>query len=187
MLRVAQEGSHAERDTALLYFLLDTMCRAAELRSATIPPPLRQSPPDLSEGVLTITGKGDKPRRIHYEAETAAVLRRYLDGRLDSQPWLFVGPGGQQFYPSTLGKIITELGHRANIRGIRVSPHSFRHTAAVRFLQAHPGHIAQLKARLGHEQLDMTLRYATRADEEITLQGGSALALAGLPQLEVQP
>lgn len=169
-----------ERDTALLYFAFDTMIRSHELRQATIPPAFAAG--DTEPGWMTILGKGKKQRRIHYDAATARAVCAYLATRKDKLPWLFLHDRGKQFGEFTFLRILQRLGSRANLRGVRVSPHTMRHTGAVRFLQAYPEHIAQLKMRLGHESLDMTLRYATRATEESVLSdnGTSALDLLGL-------
>lgn len=177
---VAREGPHPERDTAVLYFAFDTMLRSHELRGATIPEAFAAG--DTSAGWMTILGKGKKQRRIHYEAATARAVCAYLATRKDKLPWLFLHVRGKQFGEFTFLRILQSLGSRANIRGVRVSPHTLRHTGAVRFLQAYPENIAQLKMRLGHESLDMTLRYATRATEESILSdnGTSALDLLGL-------
>jgi len=183
-MRVAAErGQHPERDVAILFFALDTMVRASELRSATIPPKLQQQPRDLSDGWLTLLGKGRKERRVHYEAETARMLAAYLDTRYDHRSWLFLGNDGCQLGETAFWKLVREWGLRADVWSVRCSPHTLRHTGATRWLQAHPGHIDQLRKRLGHETLQMTLRYASRADEEATLEAGpSPLTLAGLEE-----
>jgi site-specific recombinase XerD len=257
LLTAAERGLNPERDSAILYTLLDTMVRASELCSLRIPAGLQSgsaveqrsarrahnpevegpnpsgatangladsrqaarvegqqerslpvngmsgasvpdgvaqrpvplpveqdyagsSPVSVASGSwLTVVGKGSKERRVRYGPETAAVLARYLATRTDREPWLFVGAHGGQLKAAQLAKLITTLGYQAGIRGVRCSPHTFRHCGAVRWLQAHPGSVLQLQQLLGHETLTMTQRYSMRAQQEYGLgDGPSGLSLA---------
>ena len=63
---------------------------------------------------------------------------------------------------------LAAFGRKAAITGVRVSPHTFRHSAAVRFLR-NGGDAFALQRLLGHRSLDMTRRYAELADDDVAL------------------
>ena len=62
---------------------------------------------------------------------------------------------------------ISQLGKRAKIDRLDVSPHTLRHTFAFHFLRKHPGKLLELAALLGHESLDTTAIYTQPSEEEL--------------------
>ena len=66
-----------------------------------------------------------------------------------------------------------DLASYAKEFGIKAYPHKFRHTFAVNFLR-NGGNVRQLQAILGHEKLDMTMRYTKLA--EIDLEAAKAFS-----------
>jgi len=78
---------------------------------------------------------------------------------------LFVNNMGQILCYRTISQNITNYGEKAGITGVRVSPHTFRHTFAKNFL-INGGDIFTLKDILGHSTLDMVYRYARLWDNQ---------------------
>ena len=62
--------------------------------------------------------------------------------------------------------IMKKYSERAGITGIRCSPHTLRHTAAVRFLR-NGGDVFSLQRMLGHSSLEMTRHYCELADVDV--------------------
>lgn len=141
------------RDIALIDFLASTGMRVGELVRLNI------DDIDFAERECTVLGKGDKERKVYFDARSKLHLRQYLNSRNDENPALFVSLdkphnrlkiGGVE---SRLRKIGRDLGIE------NVHPHRFRRTlATVAIDKGMP--IEQLQQLLGHQRIDTTLQYA---------------------------
>jgi site-specific recombinase XerD len=162
-----RDGRLALRDRALLLFLYNTGARAQEVAD------LRVKHLDLAENaIVRLHGKGDKWRTCPLWGQTAQLLGSMLDS-VDPAPT----PDTTVF--SARGQPLTRFGIYKIVRrhasslddartGRRVSPHIFRHTAAVHLLEAGV-EINVIRGWLGHADLATTNRYAeinTRAKIE---------------------
>ena len=164
-----REGRRCVRDRAMLLFLYNTGARVQEVAD------LRVEHLDLgTQPRVQLHGKGDKWRSCPLWAETATQLRTLLDERRAVQkpenPVFSSRPG----VPLTRFGIYKIVRRHANHldrdgdRPRRVSPHLFRHTAAVHLLESGV-EVNVIRAWLGHVSLDTTNRYA-----EITLRAKEA-------------
>jgi integrase/recombinase XerD len=63
-------------------------------------------------------------------------------------------------------KIIARYGKKAGLKGVRCSPHTLGHTAAITFLR-NGGDVFSLQRMLGHSSLEMTRRYCEIADTDL--------------------
>ncbi len=162
MLRACRNGRHAQRDEALILFLLDTGVRASELCSINF------EDIDLLAYRVTVLGKGNKRRVLYFSKPTAKALWGYLRGneRDEDDGPLFVSERGDRLTRSGVQQLIERLGKIAKIRQTRCSPHTFRHTFAVEFLRA-GGNTFSLQTMLGHTNLAMTMRYVHLAQADI--------------------
>ncbi len=161
-------GPVALRDRTLLLFLYNTGARvqeAADLRIGNL---------DLGErSLVRLHGKGDKWRTCPLWRQTLALLLELLDnhGRThDPNAPVFVSTTGEALTRSGIYKIVRRhAGHLDDVRtNRRVSPHIFRHTAAVHLLEAGV-EVNVIRGWLGHADLTTTNRYAeinTRAKIE---------------------
>lgn len=75
--------------------------------------------------------KGGRARRVPFQQTCAKIIRRYLDirGNLETDA-LFVNINNEPISTRALRDKMQTYGLAANISGVRVSPHTFRHTMA---------------------------------------------------------
>lgn len=125
------------RDHALLLLAVQTGLRVSELTS------LRIRDIHLGTGAhVDAIGKGRKQRSTPLTTETAAVLRTWLaerGGSVDDPA--FPGPRGTSLSRDAIRHSITRYVTVAasvspSLAGKRVGPHTLRHTAAMRLLEA---------------------------------------------------
>lgn len=157
--RLPGTGRLALRDRALLLFLYNTGARAQEVAD------LRIGQLDLGEvAVVRLHGKGDKWRTCPLWRETARLLAELLASH-DAPPTadapLFASAAGEALSRFGIYKIVRRhAGHLDDPRtDRRVSPHLFRHTAAVHLLEAGV-EVNVIRGWLGHADLTTTNRYA---------------------------
>ncbi|HQR80676.1 MAG TPA: tyrosine-type recombinase/integrase [Actinomycetota bacterium] len=152
-------GTRALRDRTLLLFLYNTAARVQETAD------VRLGDLDLSEpGLVRLHGKGDKWRTCPLWQQTADLLSQLLELHerpRDSDAPVFVSTTGTALTRSGIYKIVRRhAGHLDDPRtGRRISPHTFRHTAAVHLLEAGV-EVNVIRGWLGHADLSTTNRYA---------------------------
>lgn len=164
LLAAAKRSQQPRRDEAFLLFLLDTGVRASELAH------LRFQDIDLSTKKATVEGKGGKTRPVYFGRATARALWQYLnrDGREAEEP-VFQSERGEALTRSGVFQLVERLGKEASVRGVRCSPHTFRHTFAVTFLR-NGGNQFSLMNLLGHTNIAMTARYVRLAQADVEKQ-----------------
>lgn len=152
-IEIMRDGCKTLRDLAMIDLLYTTGIRVGELVKLNI------SDVDFEERVCIVYGKGDKERRVYFDAETKIHLKNYLVERRDLNDALFVSLNRPYNRLKINGVEIRlrELGRKLGID--KVYPHKFRRTMATRALDKGMP-IEQVKQLLGHEQLDTTMRYA---------------------------
>ena len=158
-------GRHCLRDRALLLFLYNTGARVQELAD------LKVANLDLSaQPRVQLHGKGDKWRWCPLWAETVTQLKAMLGAPSQAQQPespVFCSRPGIPLTRFGIYKIVRRLASHLDKAGTnprRVSPHLFRHTAAVHLLESGV-EVNVIRAWLGHVSLETTNRYA-----EITLR-----------------
>jgi site-specific recombinase XerD len=160
-----------------LRIFLDTGIRLNEATG------LRNS--DVGDGQLRILGKGDDERSVPYGRTLDAALRRYLTReRPDhlTQPGdpLLLGRTGRPLTDDAIYQGMRRLGEQLRMIGVRVSPHTFRHTFAISFLR-NRGNVYALQKILGHSDLAMVRRYAELAEGDVKAEHAFASPLDHLP------
>ncbi len=165
---------HRRRAEALLRVFIETGCRLGEVAG------LRVTDIDLRGEMLAVTGKGNKPRRVHLGPRSANALDRYLRGRrkhrLSAAPELWLGlraPLGQD----GIDMVLRKVARRAGVDGFHV--HRLRHTYAHRFLKA-GGQERSLMTLAGWSSPAMLARYGASLQEERALDEARRLGLGEL-------
>lgn len=145
------------RNQTMILAFLGTGLRRGELVS------LNTDTVNLSERVLRVKGKGDKERLVCFGPRLVRVLRTYMVIRaslpgIEYQDALFVTGKSERLKNRNVHLIISRLGKKAGITGVRVSPHSLRHTFATRYI-ANGGDPYALQELLGHSDPKTTMVY----------------------------
>lgn len=150
------------RDYTMMMVMLETGMRIGELLN------LKVGDLFLKEmEIRIIKGKGGKARRVPIQKTCVKILTQYLDERGDADTdWLFVNVEGTALHMRTIQENIQEYGKFAGISGVRVSPHTFRHTMA-KFYILNGGDVFTLQQILGHSTLDMVRYYVELFSKDI--------------------
>lgn len=141
------------RDVAMIDLLYSTGIRVGELVNLDI------KDVNFEQRECVVFGKGDKERRVYFDAKAKIHLKRYLASRTDNNPALFVTLGAphNRLKISGVEIRIRELGRSLGMS--RIHPHKFRRTMATRAIDKGMP-IEQVQKILGHSQIDTTMQYA---------------------------
>lgn len=153
MIERLRDNCKCPRDLAMIDLLYSTGIRVGELVG------LNRSDIDFEERECIVYGKGDKERRVYFDAKAKLHLQNYLDSRADNNPALFVSLDApfERLKISGVEIRIRELGRKLNIE--KIHPHKFRRTMATRAIDKGMP-IEQVQKILGHSQIDTTMQYA---------------------------
>ncbi|QUG41301.1 tyrosine-type recombinase/integrase [Psychrobacillus sp. INOP01] len=88
-------------------------------------------------------------------------------GEEDTDEFVFLTQYGDQYYGDNFAKNIKNYAKRAGGIRARVSPHTFRHYFAVKFLR-NGGDAFALMNILGHSDISMTQKYVKYANSEVS-------------------
>lgn len=152
------------RDKCMLEVLYATGLRVTELVS------LRLDQISLQQGVVRVTGKGDKERLVPLGEEAMTWIETYLKnarGELLKRPseLLFVSKRGQQMTRQTFWHRIKYYAQLAGINQ-ELSPHTLRHAFATHLLN-HGADLRVVQMLLGHSDLSTTQIYTHVATERL--------------------
>lgn len=141
------------RDLAIIDLLYSTGIRVGELVNLNI------SDVDFEARECIVFGKGDKERKVYFDAKAKLHLQEYLNRRRDENPALFVTLDSpyDRLKISGVEIRIRRLGRKLNME--KIHPHKFRRTMATRAIDKGMP-IEQVQKLLGHSQIDTTMQYA---------------------------
>ncbi|MEG6512445.1 tyrosine-type recombinase/integrase [Desulforamulus ruminis] len=151
------------RDYMIMLILLDTGVRLDEL--------VHVRPSDISlnsKSIFIRSGKGKKSRTVYFGAETRKAIQKYLKyiGIRDEERPLLLNQDGQPLRPRTIQERIAEYAKNAQIKGVRCSPHTFRHTFSKMFLMG-GGDPYVLRDLLGHSTMSTVITYIKLFREDL--------------------
>ena len=114
---------------------------------------------DFEERECVVFGKGDKERKVYFDAKAKIHLSKYLESRHDVNPALFVTLDSpyDRLKISGVEIRLRLLGRALSLE--RIHPHKFRRTMATRAIDKGMP-IEQVQKILGHSQIDTTMQYA---------------------------
>lgn len=141
------------RDLAIIDLLYSTGIRVGELVNLNI------DDIDLEGRECVVYGKGDKERRVYFDAKAKVHLKEYIETRKDDNKALFVTLDAPHNRLKISGVEIRlrNLGRELNLE--RIHPHKFRRSMATRAIDKGMP-IEQVQKILGHSQIDTTMQYA---------------------------
>jgi integrase/recombinase XerC len=144
------------RDLAVMELFYSSGLRLAELAYSRLPDL------DLAAGHITVTGKGNKTRRLPLGRKAREALNAWLELRTcwanaRSEDWVFLMPKGGRFYERA---IQLRLQHQAQRAGLpqHVHPHMLRHSFASHLLESSHD-LRAVQELLGHADISTTQIY----------------------------
>lgn len=165
------------RDYTMMLVLVDTMCRIKELTN------LRVSDVDFKFRQITIRAEISKTgstRVIPISQKTAKALKALIQSmNVNDDDYLWLTQFGERYLADTFSKMLKNYGKKVGVTGVRVSPHTFRHYGAIKYLRSNGDPISLMKI-LGHTSLSMTERYVRFTSSDIREQHAKASPVTNL-------
>jgi integrase/recombinase XerD len=164
------------RDRAILSVLFDTGIRAGELVGLT----LENVHFGGTESYIQVTGKGRKQRTVGLGAHSRTELHRWLyrhRNAAQGQSYVFLGARGDRLQVGGVWTLFRRLRDHAgepHFKGVRVSPHTARHTWAVAFLTG-GGDVYVLSRLMGHSSVAISEVYLKTWQNRMARRGTSVL------------
>src|SRR5690625_3138839 len=111
------------RDLTIMTLMLDTGVRVRELCD------IKVNDVRMSDEQILVEGKNGEDRLVPIQTQTKRILNRYMKARGNSPvDWLFITHDDKQMNRDSVRRRIAKYGRMANIKNVRCSPHTFRHT-----------------------------------------------------------
>lgn len=141
------------RDLAMIDLLASTGIRVGELVK------LNRADVDFENRECIVFGKGNKERKVYFDARTKIHLQKYLSSRTDDNEALFVSliKPFDRLQISGVEIRLRKIGRDLGIH--KTHPHKFRRTLATMAIDKGMP-IEQVQQLLGHQSIDTTLQYA---------------------------
>tara|TARA_R110001583_G_scaffold76863_3_gene209900 strand:- start:3883 stop:4779 length:897 start_codon:yes stop_codon:yes gene_type:complete len=156
------------RDKAMLEVLYATGLRVSELVGLTM------EEVNLKQGVIRVTGKGNKTRLVPLGEESVYWLERYIEEMRStllsgqSSDVLFPSRRGTQMVRQTFWHRIKHYAQLASIDKEALSPHVLRHAFATHLLN-YGADLRVVQMLLGHSDLSTTQIYTHIAKDRLKL------------------
>jgi len=156
------------RDKALLTVLYSTGCRVSEIAGLSL------ADIDPAGKSATVTGKGNKQRKVFFSKAALAALSEYFPERIAvierqqernySKNRLFISKRGRALSVRGIQFIIDRYSKEAGTK--RISPHALRHTFATTLI-TRGADIRVVQELLGHASISTTQRYTHITKEHL--------------------
>lgn len=161
-VRALLKASKFRRDSAMIYFLLDTGCRASEFLALDV------GDVDFKTGTVHVRhGKGKKQRVVFLGAKARKALLQFMLERPEaaaSEPlWVNLNTR-ERLTDSGLRQLFQRLGEQAQVANCH--PHTFRRSFALWSLRAGMN-IYALQQLMGHSDLTVLRRYLALVENDL--------------------
>ena len=152
-LELMRDHCDNPRDLALIDLLASTGIRVGELVK------LNRDDVDFENRECIVFGKGNKERKVYFDARTKIHLQKYLANRTDDNEALFVSliKPFERLQISGVEIRLRKIGRDLGIH--KTHPHKFRRTLATMAIDKGMP-IEQVQQLLGPQSIDTTLQYA---------------------------
>ncbi len=148
------------RDRALIMLLLRTGMRIGELLEVKVDDIVLHDQKIL----LYVGAKNYEGREVYYSADAEQALKHWLRARDVTKRYLFYGRWDKPLSYVAAWSAMRKALERAGLLDKGYSPHSLRHTFATEMINAGM-RVEVLQQILGHQDIEMTLRYARLSDK----------------------
>ncbi|OME86942.1 integrase [Paenibacillus sp. FSL A5-0031] len=165
------------RDYCMMLILIDGGLRVKELTS------LKISDIDFKLRQVTVRAEVSKTkttRVIPLSQRTVKEIEKLIEYmNVEENDYLWLTQFGERYFGDTFAKMLKLYAKRVGVTGARVSPHTFRHYMAVKFLRGGGDPIA-LARILGHTSLNMTQVYVRYTGTDLREQHDKASPVTSL-------
>lgn len=152
-IEILRDNCKNLRDLCIVEFLITTGVRVGELVN------LNKDDVNFYEREAVVYGKGNKERKVYFDARAKLHLLEYIKTREDANNALFVtlDEPHDRLNISGVEIVLRNLGKNTNVE--KVHPHKFRRSMATKAIDKGMP-IEQVQKLLGHQQIDTTMHYA---------------------------
>lgn len=161
LLNFSGNGWHACRDKAMMELFYSCGLRLAELVNLDV------TDIDLGDAAITVTGKGNKTRRLPVGRYALAAIKRWLQYRHDfprkvplldmDNPALFLSERGKRISHRNVQRRLQRWSLKQELPG-KLHPHMLRHSFASHMLES-SGDLRAVQELLGHADITTTQIY----------------------------
>lgn len=158
------DGKYKERDYCILTIFLNCGIRLSELVGLNI------NDINLSDNIMTVTGKGNKQRIVYLNDACVSALKNYLAVRPNDtkeKNALFISHIKKRMGNQAVQDVVYKYLKKIGLDGNGYSVHKLRHTAATLMYQHGNVDIRVLQEMLGHENLGTTEIYTHLSSEQL--------------------
>lgn len=156
LLDTPKSEKNALRDLAILELLYAAGLRVSELTH------LKKSDINLEAGFVIACGKRSKERLVPLGSHARSTLKSYMERIDPAVSFLFPNGRGGVITRQAVWKLLRHYGLK--IGGVKISPHTLRHTFATHLLEG-GADLRAVQVMLGHEDISTTQIY-THVDKK---------------------